>query len=108
MNEFIQALQAGAPGANEAAPAPRSVMADMPADAMIIVPVRNLVLFPGLIAPLTINRPQSIAAAQEAAREGRRIGVLLQRHPETDNPTPRDLYTVGTSASILRYLTGPD
>ena len=89
-------------------PAAQDPMAEMPADAMIIVPVRNLVLFPGLIAPLTVSRPQSIAAAQQAARTGRRIGVLLQRDPATDEPSPSDLHTVGTTATILRYVTGPD
>ena len=86
----------------------RGPMDDMPADAMIIVPVRNVVLFPGLVAPLGVNRPASIAAVQEAVRTERRIGLLLQRHPEVDDPSERDLYTVGTVATILRYVTGPD
>jgi ATP-dependent Lon protease len=89
-------------------PATPGPMDDMPADALIIVPVRNLVLFPGLIAPLSLNRPQSIAAAQEAVRTERRIGVLLQRNPETDQPSPRELYTMGTVATVLRYVTAPD
>jgi ATP-dependent Lon protease len=92
----------------ERAPANKGPMDDMPADAMIIVPVRNLVLFPGLIAPVALARPQSIAAAQEAVRSERRIGVLLQRHADTEDPSPKDLYTVGTVASILRYVTAPD
>src|SRR5690242_6189345 len=93
--------------AERSAPA-KGPMDDMPADAMIIVPVRNLVLLPGLIAPLSMGRPASVAAAQEAVRAERRIGVLLQRHPETENPGPGDLYTVGTVATILRYVTAPD
>jgi ATP-dependent Lon protease len=87
---------------------PRSPLADLPADAMIIVPVRNHVLFPGLIAPLTLAREPSIAAVQEAVRSGRRIGVLLQRHPDVETPGPKDLYTVGTAASVLRYMTSQD
>jgi len=89
-------------------PASKGPMDDMPADAMIIVPVRNLVLFPGLIAPVGLARPQSIAAAQEAVRSERRIGVLLQRDSGTEEPSPADLHTVGTVASILRYVTAPD
>jgi len=92
----------------DAPAAPRGVMDDMPADALIIVPVRNLVLFPGLIAPVGLGRPSSIAAAQEAVRGERRIGVLLQRHAETEEPGPNDLYTVGTAATVLRYMTAPD
>ena len=94
--------------ANDAPAVPKGVMDDLPADAMIVVPVRNLVLFPGLIAPVGLARESSIAAAQEAVRTERRIGVLLQRHAETEDPDPKDLYTVGTVATILRYVTAPD
>jgi ATP-dependent Lon protease len=79
-----------------------------PSDAQIIVPVRNMVLFPGLVFPITIGRPVSVAAAQQAVREQRQIVVLLQRNPEADNPAPADLYEVGTLANVLRYITGPD
>jgi ATP-dependent Lon protease len=92
----------------ERQPAAKGPMDDMPADALIIVPVRNVVLFPGLIAPLSMGRPASVAAAQEAVRTERRIGVLLQRHADTENPSPQDLYAVGTTATILRYVTAPD
>ncbi|WP_291861401.1 LON peptidase substrate-binding domain-containing protein, partial [Bradyrhizobium sp.] len=60
----------------------------IPADALIIVPVRNTVLFPGVVFPITIGRPQSIAAAQQAVREQRPIGLLLQRDPEQGEPGP--------------------
>ncbi|HJV87720.1 MAG TPA: endopeptidase La [Noviherbaspirillum sp.] len=75
---------------------------------MIIVPVRNLVLFPGLVVPINIGREKTIAAAQEAARNERPVGVLLQRHAEADVPQPEDLYQVGTTASVLRYVTQND
>jgi ATP-dependent Lon protease len=80
----------------------------IPGDALIIVPVRNTVLFPGVVLPITIGRPQSIAAAQQAVREQRQIGLLLQRDPESSEPGTDDLYRVGTLANIVRYLTGPD
>ncbi len=80
----------------------------IPADALIIVPVRNTVLFPGVVFPITIGRPQSIAAAQQAVREQRPIGLLLQRDPEQGEPGPEDVHRVGTLANIVRYLTGPD
>src|SRR3979409_1920948 len=79
--------------------------APIPNDAVIIVPVRNTVLFPGVVAPITINRPRSIAAAQQALREQRPIGVVLQRNPDVDDPGPDDLYRVGTVANIVRYIT---
>jgi ATP-dependent Lon protease len=80
----------------------------IPQDALIIVAVRNTVLFPGMIAPITLGRPKAIAAAQQAVREQRQIGILLQRDAELNEPGPDDLYRVGTVANIIRYITGPD
>ncbi|MBR0994943.1 endopeptidase La [Bradyrhizobium japonicum] len=80
----------------------------IPEDALIIIPVREMVLFPGAIAPIAIARPKSVAAAQQALREQRPIGIVLQRSPETDEPGPDDLYRVATIANIVRYITAPD
>ncbi|TCU69572.1 ATP-dependent Lon protease [Bradyrhizobium sp. R2.2-H] len=80
----------------------------IPEDALIIIPVREMVLFPGAIAPITIGRAKSIAAAQQALREQRPIGIVLQRSPETNDPGPDDLYRVATIANIVRYITAPD
>src|SRR5205085_6985322 len=75
---------------------------------MIILPIRQTVLFPGLVLPLAIGRKPSIAAAQEAVRTEKPIGVVLQRDPAADEPTAEQLYQVGTAAQILRYVTAPD
>jgi len=80
----------------------------IPDDALIMVPVRNIVLFPGVVAPITVGRPKSIAAAQQAVREQRPIGILLQRNAEAEDPGPDDLYRVCTIANIVRYITAPD
>jgi ATP-dependent Lon protease len=80
----------------------------IPNDAMIIIAVRNVVLFPGTIAPIAINRAKSIAAAQQALREQRQVCILLQRNPDIDEPAPDDLHRIGTTANIVRYLTAPD
>ena len=64
----------------------------IPDDAMLILPVRNVVLFPGIVLPLTLGRGMSIAAAQEAARNNRPLGIVLQRDPQVDTPTAEDLY----------------
>src|SRR4029078_10123968 len=58
--------------------------------------------------PITIGRQRSIAAAQQAVREQRPIGVLLQRDPELAEPMPIDMHRVGTVANIVRYITAPD
>src|SRR6266568_8549011 len=97
----------GAPaGAN--AEAARTAALPLPADALIILPMRNMVLFPGMVMPLAIGRERSIAAAQEAVREQRPLGLLLQHDAETVEPGPGDLHQIGTTARILRYLTTPD
>jgi ATP-dependent Lon protease len=80
----------------------------IPDDALIIVPVRNIVLFPGVIAPITIARAKSIAAAQQALREQRPVGILLQRSEDIEDPGPNDLYRICTIANIVRYITGHD
>src|SRR4249920_508350 len=103
MSSIDQAATAGEPSA---ASVHQSV--SIPADALIIIPVRNTVLFPGMIAPITLGRPHAIAAAQQAVREQRQIGILLQRDAQLDEPGSDDLYPVGTVANIVRYLTGPD
>ncbi|HEV8519286.1 MAG TPA: LON peptidase substrate-binding domain-containing protein, partial [Burkholderiales bacterium] len=80
----------------------------LPQDALIIVPVRHVVLFPGVVFPLTLGRERSRIAAQESARLQRPLGVLLQSKPETDQPAADDLHWVGTTANVLRYITAPD
>jgi ATP-dependent Lon protease len=78
----------------------------VPEDALILIPMRNTVLFPGVISPITVGRPGSIAAAQEAVRAERKVGFLLQRDPAKDQVKADDLYWVGTSGQVVRYITG--
>jgi ATP-dependent Lon protease len=80
----------------------------LPADAVPIVALRNVVLFPGIVLPVTLGREESIAAAQEAVRTGRKVGLLLQRDATEEKPTPTDLYEVGVVATVVRYVTAPD
>jgi ATP-dependent Lon protease len=77
----------------------------IPDDALAIVPVRNMVLFPGLVVPITIGRASSIAAAQHSIKGEHAIGILTQLNPDTQNPGPNDMAPVGTIAAILRYVT---
>ncbi len=96
------------PASVSSQPGAQTESVPIPNDALIIVPVRNTVLFPSVVAPITISRPKSIAAAQQALREQRPIGIFLQRNPELDDPGPDDLYRIGTVANIVRYITAPD
>jgi ATP-dependent Lon protease len=94
--------------AKEGASLGASSMPALPPDALIIVPVRNTVLFPGLVLPITLGRPKSIAAAQQAVRDQRQVGILLQRAAEVEDPTTIDMHRMGTLANVVRYITTPD
>ena len=87
---------------------PKAATMPLPADAMIVVPVRDLVLFPEMVFPLSVGRPSSIAAIQQAVREQRQIVLLLQREPTREELAPADLHQTGTIANVLRYVTTPD
>jgi ATP-dependent Lon protease len=80
----------------------------LPEDALILIPTRNLVLFPGTVLPITLGRQRSVLAAQTAMRLSRTVGLVLQREPSIDDPIPVDLHRMGTEASLLRYVTSPD
>ena len=75
---------------------------------MIVVPVRNFVLFPGTVMPITLGRQRSIAAAQQAVREQRQVGILMQREAGEEEPSAIDMHRMGTIANVVRYLTAPD
>ncbi|MGH8758018.1 MAG: endopeptidase La [Burkholderiales bacterium] len=99
--------------AGKSAPAPKSgraaaALKPLPEDALIIIPLRNAVLFPGIMSPVTIGRASSVAAAQEAARSERRVGFLLQRDPEKNELSPDDLHWIGTAGQVVRYITGTE
>ena len=76
--------------------------------ALLIVPVRNMVLFPGMVVPIAIGRKGSVDAAQLAVSSERPIGILLQTDPQVDVPGPADLAPVGTVATILRFVNTPN
>src|SRR5499427_11077455 len=88
--------------------AKEGTMRPLPEGAIAIVPVRNVVLFPGLVVPLAVGRERSRAAAQHAARLQSPLGILLQSKPDAEEPGPDDLHWVGTTATVLRYITAPD
>jgi ATP-dependent Lon protease len=80
----------------------------LPSEALIIVPVRGMVLFPGVVLPITLGRPRSVMAAQRAVKEQRPVGIVMQRNAEVADPLPVDLHRMGTIANIVRYITAPD
>jgi len=80
----------------------------LPKDALVIIPLRNAVLFPGALTPLTVGRTASVAAAQEAVKNESQAGFLLQRDPQKADVVPSDLHWVGTAGPIVRYITGQE
>ena len=88
--------------------AQRDTSKPLPPDALIIVPVRNMVLFPGMALPIALGRPRSTLAAQRAVKEQKPVGVLMQRNAEVADPIPVDMHRMGTVANIVRYITAPD
>ena len=88
--------------------APASPGPSLPDDMLIILPVRNMVLCPGVVLPVAIKREKTVAGAQEAVRAEAKVGFLLQKNAETEDPGFDDLHRVGTVASIVRYITAPD
>ncbi|WP_024303230.1 endopeptidase La [Pseudogulbenkiania sp. MAI-1] len=96
-------------GANPPSTAPLADTAKpLPADALILIPLRSAVLFPGVLSPVTVGRASSIAAAQEAVKNELQVGFLLQRDPQKTDVGPSDLYWVGTAGLIARYITGKE
>jgi Lon protease-like protein len=77
-------------------------------DSLPILPLKNTVLFPGIVTPITIGRDKSIRAVQKAYEDNRLIGVLSQKDVKIESPSARDLYQTGTVARILKLLKMPD
>jgi ATP-dependent Lon protease len=73
-----------------------------------ILPLRNMVLFPGVVMPITVGRDKSINLIKEANKGDKTVGVISQRTDKVDDPSFDDLYKIGTVAQILRVLRMPD
>ena len=73
-----------------------------------ILPLRNTVLFPGVVIPITAGRDKSIQLIKDANKGSKVIGVVAQQDPDEENPIAKDLYPLGTVAQILRVLKMPD
>lgn len=73
-----------------------------------ILPLRNNVLFPGVVIPITVGRDKSIRLIQDAGKGDKIIGVVSQINQEDESPELKDLYSVGTVAQIIRTLKMPD
>jgi ATP-dependent Lon protease len=93
------------------APASEPVIA-LPAstddDTLILLAARGMLLFPRVVLPIVVGRDRSVRAVQAAVQAERPIGILLQKDEDQQVPGPDDLYSVGTVAAVVRYITAPD
>ena len=77
-------------------------------ESLPILALKNTVLFPGIVIPITVGRDKSIKAINKAYEEGKLIAVLSQKEAKTENPSLEDLYAIGTVARIMKLLKMPD
>jgi ATP-dependent Lon protease len=77
-------------------------------ESLPILPLRNTVLFPGVVIPITVGRDKSIRLIRESYRNDRTIGVVAQRDSNIEDPEEKDLYKVGTVAHLIKILQMPD
>ncbi|HEY9508396.1 MAG TPA: LON peptidase substrate-binding domain-containing protein, partial [Verrucomicrobiae bacterium] len=101
--EFISIL--GAAGNPEA---PARVSAHSLPDVLPILGLSDIVIFPGMVAPLLVETPQSTKLIDDVVAGERLLGVVLQRKPEAENPTAEEMHEVGCAARLLKMLKFPD
>lgn len=77
-------------------------------DSLPILPLKNTVLFPGVVVPITVGRDRSLALVKEAYANDKTIGVVSQKDENEEDPEPNDLYWTGTVAQILKLIKMPD
>ncbi|WP_439515918.1 endopeptidase La [Sediminibacterium sp.] len=77
-------------------------------ETLPILPLRNTVLFPGVVLPITVGRDKSIKAVNEAYKSDKLIGVVAQKDANIEDPEPKDLCAIGTIAKIIKLIKMPD
>jgi ATP-dependent Lon protease len=96
----------------ELIPLPNEGDADFDAESLKdehpILPIRNIVLFPGMVIPITVGRQKSVRLVKKAYKGNRIIGVVTQANHTKEEPTSEDLYKIGTMAYILKMIVLPD
>lgn len=77
-------------------------------DVVPVLPLRNMVLFPTVVMPVTVGRKSSLKLVQNASTGSKKIAVFCQKDPDTENPGLNDLYSVGVLAKVIRVFDMPD
>ncbi|XZF13620.1 endopeptidase La [Chitinophagaceae bacterium MMS25-I14] len=73
-----------------------------------VIALRNTVLFPNVVLPITVAREKSVKAITEAQKQGKWIGVVAQKDSNNDDPAPEDIYSIGTLAKVVKQIKMPD
>jgi len=81
---------------------------DVSAEAMAVLPLRDIVVFPHMIVPLFVGREKSVRALEAVMKEDKQILLVAQKNASQDDPEPADIYRVGTVSTILQLLKLPD
>jgi ATP-dependent Lon protease len=89
-------------------PVPTSPPSALPADVLPLVPMRNVVLFPHVLLPITVGRERSLAAVAQALGAESPLAIVLQRDPQLDDPDRQGLCDIGTVAAVLQHAKGGD
>src|SRR6201988_2419459 len=77
-------------------------------EVMPLLPLRNTVLFPGVVLPITVGRDKSIKAVNDAYKKDKIIGVVAQKDSSVEDPGVKDLEKVGTVAKVVKLIKMPD
>jgi ATP-dependent Lon protease len=101
--EFIHIMGTGGPGEAASKPPPKSLP-----DVLPILGLSDLVMFPGMVAPLLVESAQSTKLIDDVVAGDRFLGLILQKNGEIENPTPNDLYKFGCAARVMKMLKFPD
>jgi ATP-dependent Lon protease len=101
--EFVSIL-----GASGNAEAPARVSSSSLPEVLPILGLSDIVIFPGMVAPLLVETPQSTKLIDDVVAGDRLLGVALQRKPEAENPLPEEMHQVGCAARLLKMLKFPD
>ena len=77
-------------------------------EVLAVLPLRNIVVFPGMIVPLFVGRDKSIRALEDVMADDKQIMLVAQRDGDLDDPSEEDVYDIGTVGTILQLLKLPD
>src|SRR5262245_47599713 len=105
--EFIRILGSGSDQDSGEAPIARPPPKALPT-SLPILGLSDIVIFPGMAAPLLVDTSQSIRLIDDVVEGDRLLGLVLQRRPDVESPTPEDLHGHGCGARVLKMLKFPD